>query len=146
MIIDNLTIKGTPTFTHLSETGEVLNKFTVSNLVTNDGRNMMAYRLISNGTSVLSSMAIGTSNYPVSVSNSGLGGEIARVFFTTYSVTNNTLNVKATFGPGVGTGTISEAGVFNSNSGAFMFSRVVFAPFVKAAGDTVIVDWIYEIL
>lgn len=56
----------------------------------------------------------------------------------TYSHTNGTkfFTLKATFGPGSGTGTINEIAVFNALSGGTMLDRVVIGTVTKEAGDT----------
>ena len=47
----------------------------------------------------------------------------------------------ASFGPGVDTGTLREAGLFSLTSGGTMFARQTFGDIVKAAGDTLVLTW-----
>jgi hypothetical protein len=53
------------------------------------------------------------------------------------------VSLATTFGPGEGTGTIAEAGTFNSTTpgGGTMFNRGLLGPFTKNAGDTLTVNW-----
>ena len=73
-----------------------------------------------------------------------------RVAFTTAStalVTSNTLadavQWVATFNPTVGTGAITEAGIFNTVTGGtgLMFARTVFPVINKGANDTLTITW-----
>jgi hypothetical protein len=47
----------------------------------------------------------------------------------------------ATFGPGVNTGAITEAGLFSTSSGGTMYARNVFSVVNKGAGNTFVVTW-----
>jgi hypothetical protein len=42
---------------------------------------------------------------------------------------------------GVGTGAISEAGIFNASSGGTMLCRTVFPVVNKQASDTIAITW-----
>jgi hypothetical protein len=48
---------------------------------------------------------------------------------------------QATFGPGVDTGAITEAGLFSASTLGTMFARQVFAVVNKGAGDTFVLTW-----
>jgi hypothetical protein len=86
-------------------------------------------------------MALGTTFAAANVSDTALGAEIGRVALTTASVVTNTITYTATFGAGVATGAITEAGVFNAASAGTMMCRTVFAVVNKAAGDAVQITW-----
>jgi hypothetical protein len=47
----------------------------------------------------------------------------------------------AAFGPGINTGAITEAGLFNVSSAGTMFARQIFSVVNKGAGDTLVVTW-----
>jgi hypothetical protein len=57
------------------------------------------------------------------------------------SSSTNVWQNQATFGPGVNTGAITEAGLFSASSGGTMFARKVFGVYTKEAGDTVVFTW-----
>ena len=59
----------------------------------------------------------------------------------TTNVTADSLQYVATFGAGVATGTLTEAGIFNAASSGTMFSRTVFAAINKTASDSVTITW-----
>jgi hypothetical protein len=148
MITEKIQIKGTPTFTLINEHGVVVNKFTAPNIITSSGRNYIASRMcFASTTPVMNWIGIGTGGTPTLFTDYKLDTEVARVAITSVTNNQNTITYSAVFGPGVGTGIIKEAGTFNSatiNIG--IVSRIVFPQFTKAAGDTINVDWAYEIL
>lgn len=57
------------------------------------------------------------------------------------TVNSNTVTYTATFGPGVGTGVLREAGIFNANASGVMLCRTVFGGVDKPAGDTIAISW-----
>lgn len=54
---------------------------------------------------------------------------------------SNVLQNQSTFGPGNGTGSITEAGLFSALTSGTMFARQVFSVVTKGAGDTFILTW-----
>lgn len=68
------------------------------------------------------------------------GGGYSRSDGTLSSASNVWTNT-ATFGPGNGTGAVTEAGLFSASTSGTMFARQVFAAYNKAAGDTMVVVW-----
>lgn len=83
-------------------------------------------------------IAVGTSSAAVEASNSALGAQTAIVLGSVSSVTN-VFTVVATFGAGVGTGSIAEAGLFQSNGGT-MFSRALVS-IDKGADESAVLEW-----
>jgi hypothetical protein len=147
MITENIHVKGTPTFTLINEHGVVIKKFTAPNIITSGGRNYIASRMSSSSTPVLNWIGIGTGSAPTLFTDYKLATEVARVSVLSVTTNLNMITYTAVFGPGVGTGTIQEAGTFNSATvDTGIISRISFPPFVKAAGDTINVEWAYEIL
>jgi len=59
----------------------------------------------------------------------------------TTTVANDTIQYISTFGAGISTGALTEAGIFNAASGGDMLSRVTFAVINKAAADTMVITW-----
>lgn len=147
MMLEKIHIKGTPTFTLINGDGEVVSKFTTPNIITSAGRNYIASRMFNNTAPTMSWIAIGSNGTPTLFADSQLYAETARNSMQDYFLTQNIITYKAVFGPGVGTGIIQEAGTFNSsNTNNYMISRVAFPAFTKSSADTVIVEWVYEIL
>jgi hypothetical protein len=56
-------------------------------------------------------------------------------------VSTNTIEYVALFPAGTGTGTVTEAGVFNNSSGGTMLCRTVFGVVTKDAGDSMSITW-----
>jgi len=89
---------------------------------------------------------IGTgTNAPVA-GDTALVAETARVQGG-YTLSSNTVwKNDATFGAGVGTGSIQESGMFNATVAPWtMLCRQTFAVVNKQAGDTLVVTWQYTL-
>lgn len=117
------------------------------NLVVNAGRNwlwLMATAVTQ--PAKMGYMALGTSATAATVSDTGLGAEMASTRIATSS--NGTVGTTssvwtAVYNPGTGTGSLTEAGLFNNatiNSGT-MLAHVVFGTLTKNAGDTLTITW-----
>lgn len=114
------------------------------NLVVTAGKYFGVSRLISNSEfPALASIGVGSSSTAPDVSQADLIAGLANQVFDAAAVrNNNSVSMTTTFGPGVGTGTIAEAGLFNgTGAGKIMFSRSTFTGIPKGAGDTVSVTW-----
>lgn len=86
--------------------------------------------------------AIGTSTTAASASDTALGTEVARSsVITPTNPDGNTLQFSATFGPGVGTGAITESGLLDASSVGDLLARQVFSAVNKASGDSLTVTW-----
>ena len=112
----------------------------VPNLVVTAGKNYVADRIKNNST-VMSHMAIGTGSTAAAAGNTALGSESARTALTSSTVTDNEIVYVDTFAAGVGTGAITEAGIFNASSGGTMLCRTVFSVVNKGASDAMTITW-----
>ena len=112
----------------------------VPNLVVTAGKNYVADRIKNNST-VMSHMAIGTGTAAAAAGNTALGSESARTALTSSTVTDNEIVYVDTFAAGVGTGAITEAGIFNASSGGTMLCRTVFSVVNKGASDAMTITW-----
>lgn len=116
---------------------------TVQNLIVNSGLNHLRRRLLdslnpSSDVDQMQWIAIGTGSTAVSATDTALQTEIARLEVDTYSEGGTGVcTVSTTFGAGVGTGTITEAGLFDLSSSGTMFARTVFDGVAKGASDIV---------
>lgn len=145
MICDKFTLKGTPTFRLYDEHGVLKHEFTKPNLIVLSGREWIVKRLSSSADSLMSHIAIGSNSITAATGNASLLAETGRVAMSTFGGVQTGPNIlyTATLGPGVGTGTVAEAGVFNAASGGIMLSRVAFTAFTKTALDTMYVEWLF---
>lgn len=113
----------------------------VPNLVVTDGKEYVASRMKDTTKSAMSHMAIGTNSTAAAAGNSALGGEADRQSLTSTTVSGAVVTYVATFGPGDGTGAITEAGLFNASSSGDMLCRTVFAVVNKGASDSMTITW-----
>lgn len=125
--------------------GELCETRDVSNLVTNAGRNWL-WNAGNNAVTPakMGWMALGTNPAAANVADTALGAEISlsRVVTSTNGTITTTQSVwTATYAPGVATGAITEAGIFNNSAGGTMLAHVVFGTLTKNAGDTITVTW-----
>ncbi|MDR3565593.1 MAG: hypothetical protein P4N59_29715 [Negativicutes bacterium] len=138
MEIRDLHLKGTLLLTLKKEDGsvEVRRK---DNIIVNSGFDFICAQVAGAPAAVMQAIALGTGNSSPVASQTTLATELARQA-ATYAHTNGTqtFTLSSTFGPGVATGAITEAGVFNSTSASSgtMLDRVTFSVINKGASDT----------
>lgn len=143
MIQDSLKVKGNLKIDIFDENQNLKDHRDVKNLVVAVGKDYIANRMASNVSVIMSDMAVGGANVSPTTSDTLLGAEIARVNLDSTTVTNNTIAYVATFPAGTGTGSLTEAGIFNNpsaNSGT-MLCRTRFDVVNKAAADTIVITW-----
>jgi len=117
----------------------------VKNLTVNEGFKAVCDMMGSGGVEPFKYCAIGDGTVAPSASDTILSNELARTLGS-YSRTADTIwkNV-ATFSAGVGTGTITESGLFNANSGGTLLCRQTFGAITKGANDTLVITWQYTL-
>jgi hypothetical protein len=142
-MIDNTKYKGTVQIKHWNSDGDLLLDETFNNLVVTTGLQWIAGRLSNSPPTYMNYIAVGTSNTAPSAGQTTLVAEIARQVITVPggSASGATIIYSTSYGAGVGTGALQEAGIFQSASASTMLSRVTFAVINKAAGDTVSIVW-----
>lgn len=121
--------------------GTIKEEQTVDNLVVTAGLNFIASRIKDASSNVMSHMAVGSGTAPAAAANTALGTELGRVALTSTTVTNNQVAFVATFGAGVGTGAVTEAGLFSASTSGTMLCRTVFSVVNKEAADTMSITW-----
>lgn len=152
MINDSLQAKGKVTIQLFDETGNKYFEHTQDNLVVLVGREWIAARMKDTGIPAqITHMEIGQgTTAPVAgnttieipftpqarVANSVAGG----------TVVSNTVTYTASFPAGVGTGAVTEAGLFNNNTAGTMLARIVFPVVNKVATDAMAISWSVSIL
>jgi hypothetical protein len=138
---DELKVTGSVDVVIYDENGNKKENFTIPNLVVNTGLAYIASRMKDTPPTAMSHMAVGTDNTATAGGNTALGTQQARVSLTSTTVTTNQLAYVATFGVGVGTGALTEAGIFNASTSGTMLCRTVFAVINKGANDTMTITW-----
>lgn len=116
------------------------------NLVVAVGLAFITNRIIGTASPVMSHMGVGANAVAAASANTALGAQLSRVALTSQTrVTTSTLNdavqYVASFGPGVGTGAITEAGLFNAATAGEMLARTVFGVINKGVDDSLTITW-----
>jgi hypothetical protein len=113
----------------------------LENVITNAGHQLLIDRLQADSPAAPSYIAIGTGTTLVSPSDTALVTETVRSQGTLSQPTSYAARCSYTFGPGVATGNIREAGLLNAAADGTLFSRRLFAPIAKGATDSLQVIW-----
>jgi len=147
MLKDYVKATGNLTVTLFDALGNVKEERFIPNLVVSVGKEWIAARMKDSGTPTqMTHMEIGEgTSSPVS-GNTALEtpfGTPARVALTVAggSVAANVVTYSATFGAGVGTGAVTEAGIFNDDEDGTMLCRTTFPVVNKPADDTLAINW-----
>jgi hypothetical protein len=142
-----LKLRGTVELVLCDENGKVKTKRHVENLIVTAGFGFITSRLRDATSGVMSHMGVGTSSTAPAVGQTALTAQVgSRVALssttqTTTTLTNDTLQYTCTFGAGVGTGALQEAGIFNAASGGTMLNRVTYTTINKGASDALTITW-----
>ena len=142
-IQDEVKLTGRLNIVLTDENGNVKEEVNVDNLVVTGGKGFIASRMKDATAAVMSHMAVGTGAVAPAVGDTTLGAEIAssRTALTSTTVTTNSVAYVCTFGTGVGTGAVTEAGIFNAASVGTMLCRTTFSVINKGASDTLTITW-----
>lgn len=140
---ESLKITGKVTIKVFDENMKLIQEQTSSNLIVSVGKTYLAAWLAaaSQAGEFMSYIALGTGNTAPTAGDTGLQSPLSPRVQGVLLSSLNTWQNTATFGPGVCTGTLSEAGLFSAITSGTMFARNVFAPISKLAGTTVQVVW-----
>lgn len=147
-IFDSPKATGQVTFTHMDAAGNVINKYVVKNLVVTSGLAHIAARMANSGTPTqMTHMALGSSSTTPALGDTALGAQLGRVSLTVAGGTpsTNTITYSASFGAGVATGAVVEAGVFNASTGGVMLCRTTFPVINKNDTDSLAVTWVVTV-
>ena len=145
-VVDNLQVSGQLRIQHYDEFGNLKEDRTVKNLVVTTGKNFIASRLGGASSAVMGWMEVGTDNTAAVVGNTALGLPVAASRTALSSLTAgvptaNAIRHVCTFGAGVGTGALVEAGIFNASTAGTMLCRTVFGVITKGALDSITITW-----
>lgn len=141
--IENLKVTGALRVVLTGADGQVKDDRELKNLVVNTGLNFIASRMKEATATVMSHMSLGTGTTAAAAGDTTLGTEISasRVALTSTTVTANQVTYIASFAAGVGTGAVTESGIFNASTSGTMLCRTVFPVVNKQAGDSMTVTW-----
>ena len=143
--LENLAVTGQLGIVVKDSSGNIRDERLIKNLVVNKGLEYIASRMKDASKSVMSHIAVGSSSTSASATQTDLGsilGSRVSLAGTSISGSNNEKVVyTCTFGAGVSSGAITEAGVFNASSSGDMLCRTVFSTVNKGASDTMSITW-----
>ena len=139
---DGMTIRGRVKLELFDKDGNLKDVREILNTITEAGDAHVADQLsASPDENAMSHMAIGTGT-PTSTA---LGNEVHRNALTSRNqgsgADDNDVIYVGDFGAGEGTGAITEAGIFNSNSGGTMLASASFPTINKGDNDTLTITW-----
>jgi len=119
----------------------------VKNLTVSAGFHAVCDMMGEGGASHFMACAIGTGTTAPAAADTILSTEAARVLGGYTRTADTVWKNDATFGAGVGTGSITESGMFNSTiaSTGTLLCRQTFAVINKGASDTLVVTWQYTL-
>lgn len=138
---ENLKITGKLNITVRDEAGVLKDTREVDNLVVTAGLTYIASRMAAATAIAMTHMAVGTGATAAAAGNTTLGAESARVALASTTPGATNIVYSASFGAGIATGALTEAGIFNAASAGTMLCRTTFAVINKAANDTMTVTW-----
>ena len=141
--LENIKATGQLKITLTAPDGTIKHEQIEKNLVVSTGLAFIASRMKDTTATAMSHMAIGTGSTAPAAGNTTLGSESARVALTSTTVTANAIAYQATFPAGTPASltAITEAGIFNANSGGTLLCRTVFAAVNKDVNDTLSITW-----
>lgn len=134
------TVTGRVTIDMYDSTGTRFSRTEVNNTVVESGRTLLA-RLLAGGAGTVTHLAIGRGAVPPSAGDTALGDEVARVTATPLPVTTPETVFRAVLPAGVGTGALSEVGLFTAPTGGELFSRATLPAVTKQPGVIAIISW-----
>ena len=142
MISDTLKAIGSLRIERFDESGQCVESRDVKNLVVQAGKVFIASRMVSADAPLMSHMSIGTGTTTPASTDNSLTTEVARVAMSSVPTSaDNVVTYIALFPAGVGTGALTEAGIFNDASAGSMLSHTTFAVVNKGANDSISITW-----
>jgi hypothetical protein len=113
-----------------------------ANTITTAGKNMIADRVLASPTlGVPTHMAVGTGT----PSTTALGTELDRNALTSKTRSTNVVTFQGDWAAGDGTGSITEAGIFDASSSGNMHASASFSVVTKGSSDSLSIVWSWTV-
>ena len=145
MTDDTVKAKGKLSIVLTGPDGTIKDTREVDNLVVTTGLGFISARMkdATPAAAPMSHMEVGTTSTAASLAQTTLVAAVSasRTALSSSTVTTNSIAYACTFGAGVGTGALVEAGIFNAASAGTMLCRTVFSVINKAAADSLLITW-----
>ena len=142
--IDTVKITGALSIRLYRADGTLKDSRDIPNLVVTTGTQFIAGRMTGTA-NVMGFMAIGSGTTAAVIGDTALGSELGRAAISSGTTTLAVTTYVCTLGAGVGTGAVTEAGIFNAASAGTMLCRTVFAVVNKDASDTMSITWLITV-
>lgn len=126
-----------------AETGQIKTRREINNLVVQTGKNLVAANFAGTSSDTVTHIALGGGTTAASSGQTALVTPYTPRVACTTNVTANPATVvyESTFGPGVVTNSIAEAGLFTASTAGTMVARTTFSAIPKGANDLLVVTW-----
>lgn len=135
---DGLSFKGELVITVRGPDGRIKHRRKIHNTVTANGKAGLMDQILAAPTLAKPiQMAVGTGTPAANA----LGAEAARVAFTSKTRATNVVTFVGDYAAGTGTGSLTEAGIFDAASVGNMWVSTTFAAIPKGATDTLNISW-----
>jgi hypothetical protein len=123
--------------------GDEKDRREVNNLVVDAGLDVIADRMKGTPTNAaMTHMGVGTSGTAAGASDTDLLAiSGSRVALDSTGVSGAVITYICTFGAGVSTAALQEAGIFNASSAGDMLCRATFTTINKGASDSLVITW-----
>lgn len=140
---DSVKLTGYIKFDLFDGEGKLKDHREVKNVVVTVGKNYLASWLkdATQADYFMRYLALGTGTAAAVAGDTTLQTEIGTRVAGTLTSSTNVWQNQGTFGAGISTGAITEAGIFSASSVGTMLARQVFSVINKAAGDSLTVTW-----
>ena len=120
---------------------ELISEIHIPNLVVAAGKAHIAKRIGTNTEDIMTHMGVGSGLAVSAASDLTLATQLDRVELTSATINAASVTYTAVFLPGIASGAITEAGIFNNSVGGTMLCRTTFPVITKGAGETVAISW-----
>ena len=140
---ETITAKGRIKFDLYDASGNLKDSKEINNVVVTVGKNFLALWLTAatQADYFMRYIGLGTGTNAAAAGDTDLQIPLPTRVAGTLSSSTNVWQNQATFGPGVNTGAITEAGIFSASGGGTLFARQTFGVITKNAGDSLQVTW-----
>jgi len=136
---DSHSLKGHINIKLFDENGQLKQEIDKPNVITTVGKNYLADWLTA--PAFMQYIGLGTGTAAASAADTDLETPLTSRVAGVLSSTTNIWKNQATFGPGINTGAVTEAGLFSASSSGTMMARQTFSVINKLAGDTIVFTW-----
>ncbi|MBU3577582.1 hypothetical protein [Polynucleobacter sp. UK-Kesae-W10] len=141
-IIENLKIRGDLNIQLFDEQGNLKESHDRTNLVVTAGLTYICSRMANTSQGAMGFMALGSGTTAAAAGQTDLTTLIgSRNALDSTTPGASSVVYVSTFGAGVSTGAVTEAGIFNASTAGTMLCRTVFPVVNKQSGDTMVVTW-----